>query len=95
MEFACGVFGAKVVLVLGHAACGAVKGAITMLFSVISLGYWCASNRRSPPQNLMVRSPASAGYVHAVARANVVLGIGEILRQKILKRREQLKSQAQ
>jgi carbonic anhydrase len=28
MEFACGVSGAKVVLVLGHTACGAVKGAI-------------------------------------------------------------------
>ena len=27
MEFACGVSGAKVVLVLGHTACGAVKGA--------------------------------------------------------------------
>jgi carbonic anhydrase len=28
MEFACGVSGAKAVLVLGHTACGAVKGAI-------------------------------------------------------------------
>lgn len=28
LEFACGVSGAKVVLVLGHTACGAVKGAI-------------------------------------------------------------------
>lgn len=28
MEFACGVSGAKVVLVLGHTVCGAVKGAI-------------------------------------------------------------------
>ena len=28
MEFACAVSGAKLVLVLGHTACGAVKGAI-------------------------------------------------------------------
>ncbi len=28
MEFACAVAGAKVVLVLGHTACGAIKGAI-------------------------------------------------------------------
>jgi len=28
MEFACKLAGAKVVLVMGHAACGAVKGAI-------------------------------------------------------------------
>ena len=28
LEFACGVAGAKVVLVLGHTACGAIKGAI-------------------------------------------------------------------
>jgi carbonic anhydrase len=28
MEFACGVSGAKVILVLGHTACGAVKGTI-------------------------------------------------------------------
>jgi carbonic anhydrase len=28
MEFACKLSGAKVILVMGHTACGAVKGAI-------------------------------------------------------------------
>jgi len=34
MEFACGVAGAKLVVVLGHTACGAVKGATMSCWAI-------------------------------------------------------------
>jgi carbonic anhydrase len=43
MEFACKLAGAKVVLVMGHTACGAIKGAIDN----VELGNLTACSRRS------------------------------------------------
>ena len=82
MEFACGVSGAKVVLVLGHTACGAVKGAI----DDVVLGNLTGLLARIKPAISATKfdgekSSKNAGYVDAVARANVVLGIGEIRRR--------------
>ena len=82
MEFACGVSGAKVVLVLGHTACGAVKGAI----DDVVLGNLTGLLARIKPATSATKfdgekSSKNAAYVDAVARANVVLGINEIRRR--------------
>lgn len=82
MEFACGVSGAKLVLVLGHTACGAIKGAI----DDVVLGNLTGLLARIKPAIAATKfdgekSSKNAGYVDAVARANVVLGISEIRRR--------------
>src|SRR6516225_752793 len=82
MEFACGVSGAKVVLVVGHTACGAVKGAI----DDVVLGNLTGLLARIKPAISATKfdgekSSKNAGYVDAVARTNVVLGIAEIRRR--------------
>ena len=82
MEFACGVSGAKLVLVLGHSACGAVKGAI----DDVVLGNLTGLLARIKPAMRATKfdgekSNENASYVDAVARANVVLGLAEIRRR--------------
>ena len=82
MEFACGVSGAKAVLVLGHTACGAVKGAI----DDVVLGNLTGLLARIKPAISATKfdgekSSKNAPYVDAVARTNVVLGLGEIRRR--------------
>ena len=79
MEFACKVAGAKVVLVMGHTACGAIKGAIdnaelgnlTGLLAKIKPAVK-ATDYDGP------RTTANAAYVDAVARTNVALTMAEI-----------------
>jgi carbonic anhydrase len=82
MEFACGVSGAKVVLVLGHTACGAVKGAI----DDVVLGNLTGLLARIKPAISATKydgekSSKNAAYVDAVARTNVVLGLADIRRR--------------
>ena len=82
MEFACGVSGAKVVLVLGHNACGAVKGAI----DDVVLGNLTGLLARIKPAIAATKFDGeklgkNAAYVDAVARTNVVLGLAEIRRR--------------
>ena len=82
MEFACGVSGAKLVLVLGHTSCGAVKGAI----DDVVLGNLTGLLARIKPAIPVTKfdgekSSKNASYVDAVARTNVVLGLGEIRRR--------------
>jgi len=82
MEFACAVSGAKVVLVLGHTACGAVKGAI----DDVVLGNLTGLLARVKPAIPATKfdgdkSSKNASYVDAVAQTNVVLGLAEIRRR--------------
>jgi carbonic anhydrase len=82
MEFACGVSGAKVVLVLGHTACGAVKGAI----DDVEFGNLTGLLARIKPAITSTKfdgekSSKSPAYVDAVARRNVVLGV-EVIRRR-------------
>lgn len=82
MEFACAVSGAKVVLVLGHTACGAVKGAIDN----VVLGNLTGLLARIKPAISATnfdgeKSTKNAAYVDAVARTNVVLALAEIRRR--------------
>src|SRR5580765_7433307 len=85
MEFACAVSGAKAVLVLGHTACGAVKGAI----DDVVLGNLTALLARIKPAIPATKfgddkTSKNPTYVDAVARTNVVLGLSEIRRRSPL-----------
>ncbi len=79
MEFACKVAGAKVVLVMGHTACGAIKGAIDN----VQLGNLTGLLAKIRPaveatQYQGERSAKNYGFVDAVARKNVELTMIEI-----------------
>jgi len=79
MEFACKLAGAKVVLVMGHTRCGAIRGAIdkaqlgnlTGLLGKIQPAVGATSYAGE-------RSAKNYDFVDAVARKNVELTMGEI-----------------
>ena len=79
LEFACAVAGAKVVLVMGHTACGAIKGAIdgAQLGNLTGL-----LNKIKPAVNAThfdgERTSKNGDFVDAVAKTNVQLTVGTI-----------------
>ena len=82
MEFACAVAGAKVVLLFGHTACGAVKGAI----DDVEMGNLTALLARIKPAITATtfsgdKSSKNPTYVDAVARTNVRIGIENVRRR--------------
>jgi carbonic anhydrase len=82
MEFACAVAGAKVALLLGHTACGAIKGAI----DDVEMGNLTGLLARIKPAVTATKfegdkSSKNAAYVDAVARSNVLLGIDNVRRR--------------
>ena len=82
MEFACKLAGTKLVLVLGHTACGAVKGAcdharlgnLTALINKIEP----AVEAVTEPQDTNLRNSGNAAFVDAVAKKNVEMTIDGI-----------------
>jgi len=79
MEFACQVAGAKVILVMGHTACGAIKGAIDR----VQLGNLTGLLTKIQPAVDATayqgeRSAKNYAFVDAVARKNVELTMAEI-----------------
>ena len=79
MEFACKLAGAKVVLVMGHTRCGAVKGAI----DDAQLGNLTGLLGKIRPAVAATkyqgeRSAGNYGFVDAVARTNVELTVADI-----------------
>ena len=79
MEFACKLAGAKVVLVMGHTRCGAVKGAI----DDAQLGNLTGLLGKIRPAVAATkyqgeRSAGNYGFVDAVARTNVELTMADI-----------------
>ena len=91
MEFACQVAGAKVLMVMGHTNCGAIKGAIDQ----VELGNLTALLARLQPAVAAVpgfpgaRTSKDPEFVDAVATANVRLTLDEIRRlSPILRDRE-------
>ena len=79
MEFACKLAGAKVVLVMGHTACGAIKGAIDNA----ELGNLTGLLAKIKPAVQATtyageRSAKNYPFVDAVARKNVELTIADI-----------------
>jgi carbonic anhydrase len=79
MEFACAAAGAKVVLVMGHTACGAIAGAI----ADVKLGNLTGLLAKIRPAVNATpyqgdRSAKNAAFVDAVARKNVELTMENI-----------------
>ena len=79
MEFACKVAGAKLVLVMGHTACGAIKGAIDNA----QLGNLTGLLAKIKPaveatQYAGERSASNYGFVDAVAKKNVEMTVANI-----------------
>ena len=84
MEFACKLAGTKLVIVLGHTACGAVKGAcddaklgkLTGMLAKIKP----AVNAVTSPEDAGLRNSANLEFVNNVAEQNVMLTIDKILK---------------
>jgi carbonic anhydrase len=82
LEFACALAGAKVILVMGHTGCGAIKGAIdsAQLGNLTGL-----LNKIKPAVDAThydgERTSKNGEFVDEVARTNVRLTIGEIRRR--------------
>jgi len=82
MEFACKLAGTKLIVVLGHTSCGAVKGAcddakmgnLTKLISKIRP----AVNAVTEPQNESERNSSNITFVDNVAKKNVLMTIDRI-----------------
>ena len=82
LEFACAVAGAKVILLFGHTACGAIKGGI----DDVEMGNLTGLLARVKPAMSATtfdgeKSSKNAAYVDAVARTNVLLGLDNIRRR--------------
>jgi carbonic anhydrase len=80
MEFACKLAGAKVILVMGHTACGAVKGAIDKA----ELGNLTALLAKIRPAVTATeftgeRTSKNPAFVNAVTRKNVELTMAQIV----------------
>jgi len=82
MEFACKLAGTKVVVVLGHTACGAVKGAcdharlgnLTALINKIEP----AVEAVTEPKDESLRNSGNIDFVNEVAEKNVLMTIDKI-----------------
>ena len=82
MEFACKLAGTKVLVVLGHTACGAVKGAcdhsrmgnLTSLINKLEPAVEAVSS----PADESERTSANIDFVNAVAAKNVEMTIEDI-----------------
>jgi carbonic anhydrase len=81
MEFATAAAGAKLVMVMGHSACGAIKGAIdnvrlgNLTLLLARFGNAIAETDKGFTGERTSKNP---DYVNAVARTNVALTIGQI-----------------
>ncbi len=93
MEFACKLAGTKVILVLGHTACGAIKGAcdhvelgnLTNMLKKIEPAVAAISE----PKEADLRTSGNLDFVNAVSKKNVELTIDAIRsRSQILKTME-------
>jgi carbonic anhydrase len=86
MEFACAASGAKLVLVLGHTACGAVKGAIDDVVLGNLTGLLARIKPAIPATKFEGdKSSKNPAYVDAVARTNIKIAIENIrLRSPVL-----------
>ena len=82
MEFACKLAGTKVLVVLGHTACGAVKGAcdharmgnLTALINKIEP----AVDAVELPVDESMRNSSNIGFVNSVASKNVEMTLSNI-----------------
>ena len=88
MEFACAAAGAKVIVVLGHTSCGAIKGAI----DDVELGHLTALLAKIRPAVAATkfqgdRTTKNLAFVDAVARTNVELTVDHVRQHSDVLRR--------
>ena len=85
MEFACKLAGTKVIVVLGHTSCGAVKGSVdnASLGNLTSMlgKIRPAVNAVAEPSNPSERTSKNIDFVNNVARTNVQMSIDRILNE--------------
>ena len=85
MEFACKLAGTKVIVVLGHTACGAVKGACDDAklgnFSALISKLKPAVEAVTEPADTSKRNSANIDFVNSVAEKNVYMTM-ENIREK-------------
>jgi carbonic anhydrase len=85
MEFACKLAGTKVIVVLGHTSCGAIKGAcddaklgnLTALISKIKP----AVRAVIKPEEKHLRNSSNIDFVNSVSEKNIYMAIENIRRQ--------------
>lgn len=88
MEFACKLAGTKLIVVLGHTSCGAVKGAcdharlgnLTMLINKIEPAVYATKE----PKEESLRTSQNLEFVDAVATNNVHMTIENIRSQSVV-----------
>lgn len=80
MEFACKVSGAKLIAVIGHSNCGAIKGAVddAQLGSLTGLLAKVKPAIAAVPAGVQPRTSKNYAFVDAVSEANVKLVLQEI-----------------
>jgi len=85
MEFSCAVAGAKLIVVLGHSQCGAIKGACDKVELGLLTGMLekihPAVDAVSEPADPKERSSANGAFVESVARENVRRAVDGIAKQ--------------
>ena len=84
MEYACAVVGSKLILVLGHTSCGAIKGAIdgVVLDNLTpSLKHIQLAAEKIKGNDDVERSSKNLDFVNSVAYKNVELSIQDIKNQ--------------
>jgi carbonic anhydrase len=92
MEYACAVVGSKLILVLGHTSCGAIKGAIdgVVLDNLTpSLKHMQLAMERVKTPEGVERSAKNLEFVNSVAYKNVELSIQDINNQSPILRKLQ------
>jgi carbonic anhydrase len=92
MEYACAVVGSKLILVLGHTSCGAIKGAIdgVVLDNLTpSLKHMQLAMERVKTPEGVERSAKNLEFVNSVAYKNVELSIQDIKNQSPILRKLQ------
>lgn len=80
LEFACKVSGAKLIVVLGHSNCGAIKGAIddVQLGNLTGLLDKIKPAENQVPQNVQPRTSKNKDFVEQVAEQNVRMVMQQI-----------------
>jgi carbonic anhydrase len=80
MEFACKVSGAKLIVVLGHSNCGAIKGAVddVQLGNLSGLLGKIKPAIDAVPANISPRTSKNSAFIDDVAEANVHLVMKQI-----------------
>ncbi len=88
MEFACKLAGTKLVVILGHTSCGAVKGAcdharmgnLTTLINKIEPAVYAVEE----PKDASLRNSSNLEFVDAVSKKNVEMAMENIHSQSVI-----------